>query len=298
MIDAPNAPNYEFVIGNSIFTDWKQYFLSNGPSRISIANSRFPSDSGLLTECERRLPNGTSVNSGSGSPEGVVTAPVGSLYLRADGGAGTCLYVKGSGTGNRGWVTSARWTPGVQELSIADVKHANDNILVLCNGYVSAVYSDCFYIENGDRSSGIRVQYSGSAPVPGQNVAVKGYVQTLAGLERYINASSVTPTGLSNTIASLGMTNAALYGIGLTNGVGLNCIGLLVRVWGNVISQNGNRYTISDGSGVSAVVEMRSGSLTVGKFVCVTGAASCFANGSVVQPLVIVNDVAHVSYCN
>jgi len=43
------------------------------------------------------------VRAGTGSPEGVVTAPVGSLFLRMDGGAGTTLYVKQSGTGNTGW---------------------------------------------------------------------------------------------------------------------------------------------------------------------------------------------------
>jgi hypothetical protein len=41
---------------------------------------------------------------GAGSPEGVVTAPVGTAYLRSDGGANTTLYVKESGTGNTGWV--------------------------------------------------------------------------------------------------------------------------------------------------------------------------------------------------
>ncbi|TMV48301.1 hypothetical protein FE783_17410 [Paenibacillus mesophilus] len=40
---------------------------------------------------------------GSGSPEGVVTAPVGSLFLRADGSPGSTLYVKESGVGNTGW---------------------------------------------------------------------------------------------------------------------------------------------------------------------------------------------------
>jgi hypothetical protein len=40
---------------------------------------------------------------GSGSPEGVVTARVGSLYQRIDGGASTSLYVKTSGTSNTGW---------------------------------------------------------------------------------------------------------------------------------------------------------------------------------------------------
>jgi hypothetical protein len=40
----------------------------------------------------------------AGTPEGSVTAPVGSLYTRTDGGAGTTLYVKESGSGNTGWV--------------------------------------------------------------------------------------------------------------------------------------------------------------------------------------------------
>ncbi len=48
--------------------------------------------------------NGIPWTSGSGSPEGAVTAPVGSLFSRTDGGAGTSLYVKQSGTGNTGWV--------------------------------------------------------------------------------------------------------------------------------------------------------------------------------------------------
>jgi hypothetical protein len=50
------------------------------------------------------LPGGITWTSGSGSPEGVVTAPVGSLYSRSDGGALTSLYVKQSGSGNTGWV--------------------------------------------------------------------------------------------------------------------------------------------------------------------------------------------------
>ena len=39
----------------------------------------------------------------TGSPEGVLTAAVGSLARRTDGGANTTLYVKESGSGNTGW---------------------------------------------------------------------------------------------------------------------------------------------------------------------------------------------------
>ena len=40
--------------------------------------------------------------SGNGSPEGVVTAPIGARYRRKD--AAPALYVKETGTGNTGWV--------------------------------------------------------------------------------------------------------------------------------------------------------------------------------------------------
>ena len=51
--------------------------------------------------------DGTPVwTSGSGSPEGVVYGPIGSMYTRTNGGAGTTLYVKESGAynTNTGWV--------------------------------------------------------------------------------------------------------------------------------------------------------------------------------------------------
>lgn len=48
---------------------------------------------------------GTAIwTSGTGTPQGVVTAPVGSMFTRTDGGANTTLYIKESGAGNTGWV--------------------------------------------------------------------------------------------------------------------------------------------------------------------------------------------------
>lgn len=50
------------------------------------------------------LSSGQLITAGAGTPEGAVTAPVGSLYLRSNGGANTTLYIKESGAGNTGWV--------------------------------------------------------------------------------------------------------------------------------------------------------------------------------------------------
>jgi len=41
---------------------------------------------------------------GTGSPEGVLTAVAGSIYLRTDGGTGITFYVKETGSGNTGWI--------------------------------------------------------------------------------------------------------------------------------------------------------------------------------------------------
>jgi hypothetical protein len=65
-----------------------------GTSKFYVDNSGAVSVSGTAA----------TISSGTGTPEAAVTAPIGSLYTRTDGGAGTTLYVKESGTGNTGWV--------------------------------------------------------------------------------------------------------------------------------------------------------------------------------------------------
>jgi len=44
-----------------------------------------------------------NIKRGAGTPEGVVAGKVGDMFTRTDGGVGTTLYVKESGTGNTGW---------------------------------------------------------------------------------------------------------------------------------------------------------------------------------------------------
>lgn len=70
---------------------------SNGASKNFKAN-RFLAEKDIRFDV-----GGVQIIPGNGSPEGVVSAPPGSLYLRADGGAGSSHYVKESGTGSTGW---------------------------------------------------------------------------------------------------------------------------------------------------------------------------------------------------
>ncbi|MFN0183052.1 MAG: glycosyl hydrolase family 28-related protein [Aquabacterium sp.] len=49
---------------------------------------------------------GTTHQAGTGTPEGVVTATIGSSFFRTDGGVGTTHYKKTSGSGSTGWTAS------------------------------------------------------------------------------------------------------------------------------------------------------------------------------------------------
>lgn len=58
----------------------------------------------LLARWPTSFDDGSRIWGGPGTPEGVVTAAPGAVFLRSNGGAGTTFYVKESGTGNTGWV--------------------------------------------------------------------------------------------------------------------------------------------------------------------------------------------------
>jgi hypothetical protein len=75
--------------------DFAMAMLANGPRYYSGTSSFSGPEYGVA---------GPRDLAGSGTPEGVISAPVGSTYRRTNGGAGTSFYVKESGTGNTGWV--------------------------------------------------------------------------------------------------------------------------------------------------------------------------------------------------
>jgi hypothetical protein len=100
-LSAKNAAGSDILVTlngvtDSAFTPFPDNTIGSGSSSARWANTY---------STNIRPGAGTAIwTSGSGTPEGSVTAPVGSLYTRTDGGAGTTLYVKESGSGNTGWV--------------------------------------------------------------------------------------------------------------------------------------------------------------------------------------------------
>jgi len=76
--------------------------------------------------------------------------------------------------------------------TLSAAKEAPDGTIVaLENQIVSAVFDNAFYIENGDRTAGIKVVSATSVNV-GQRVNVIGPISTVEG-ERQINATGITP---------------------------------------------------------------------------------------------------------
>jgi hypothetical protein len=97
-----------YVSGSYVAPNWtgngaSWYPLGTTSFWRNVAGSRWNIDSVNLTNI-LYFNNNNFIYSGLNSPEGVIEAPVGSLWLRTNGGAGTTLYIKESGTGNTGWV--------------------------------------------------------------------------------------------------------------------------------------------------------------------------------------------------
>lgn len=119
---------------------------------------------------------------GAGSPEGVVTANIGSIYSRQDGGSGTSLYIKQVGSGNTGWIAvtagsgvSGSGTPahvpvwntatslGDSDLSLAgDTLTALNGIFNLSTAAVSSGNAFGIVINPGATTSASSANHSGT----------------------------------------------------------------------------------------------------------------------------------------
>jgi hypothetical protein len=105
MLEIINAASGNFVIGaDNLYSGTTQPLKLpasfNNDQKIRVIPSYLNSNELRITSDY----NSPFIKVGSNSPEGVVTAKIGSLYMRTDGGVGTTLYVKESGTGNTGWI--------------------------------------------------------------------------------------------------------------------------------------------------------------------------------------------------
>lgn len=205
-------------------------------------------------------PGTYTVDSGPDGSYTLAGVAVGSYTVTADkfGYAATSAPMV---IGSNGEAVSRDFT--ITKVSIGDVKQVVDWATVeLADKVVTGVFATdgCFYIEDPDRCSGVRVTGSTTGLAVGDMVNVAGQIFTrvLSGYaaERQISNATTTKVG-SGPLEPVAMTCRAVGGgpagslaPGVKDGIGINSVGLLVRITGRVTFKSGQYIYVDDGSNV------------------------------------------------
>jgi len=167
-------------------------------------------------------------------------------------------------------------SPYAAKATIADLKSAGEGAAVSVTGKpVTCSFDGFFYIEEPDRSSGIKVT---GAAQPADLVTVKGKLQTVDG-----ELTLVSDPG--QVSATPGATVPNPLGVGIRNTTAQPVTtGLYVRVWGSVLTSDSGSgtFTLSDGGDPIKVY----GVASPGDYVVVTGALGAELSGGSPVPVV------------
>lgn len=160
---------------------------------------------------------------------------------------------------------------------------ADGKMVALDDRIVTANLSDCMYVEDPDRSAGVKVAATGVAE--GTMVDVAGFLSTVNG-ERQISGYAIIPGEAGHDLGSYWLANRDLFCTGTTMytplytppsmpGAGLSNIGMLVTTSGKVMDSGTGYFTLRDGmpKNVAVKVTVPSGVTppTTNQFVVVTG---------------------------
>jgi hypothetical protein len=174
-------------------------------------------------------------------------------------------------------------------------------------------FSDRFYIESADRSAGIQVRTgsgSGIQAQRGSKLTVRGIIGQSDG-ERVVLNPSVVQSGTGTLPSAVALNNRSVGGgtlagcvPGVTDGIGLNNVGLLVQVWGAVTSVGTGYFYVDDGTGLlyppgPAGLKVHCGSLVkpaLGKRAIVKGISTIEWDGSVARPVVRPREQSDLKY--
>jgi len=192
------------------------------------------------------------------------------------------LHVKGyNGDGvGCGTLGCGPYRYGTPFARIADAMNNPNGAQVLIIQYkpITGVFGTYFYIEESDRTRGIRVDAATARSV-GDAVSVAGRLTSSDGERRLSDAAVLDWTPgtallpLLTRVTMLGGTAPDSYTAGMPGASGLYNIGLLVRVAGAVVSHTAGSFVLEDGSG--ATVKAYSGAdVSDGSLVGVTGVCS------------------------
>lgn len=189
---------------------------------------------------------------------------------------------------------NASSTPRMARCS--EVKLADEGAPVfLQDKAVTGVFSTdpATYVSDADRVSGIRIADAGAGLLVGDRVEVRGTVTTYkpdgkTACEKQVSSASISWVSSGVPLAPLAMICRTVGGgpmgqaPGEEDGLGLNCIGSLVKISGRVTSAYGRVFCVDDGSGtadsfgrlgVMVICPDMNTPVSVGDAVSVTGVA-------------------------
>ncbi len=253
--------------------EYRLYFLSD--SRI-LAKIIDPASGSLLWRSDRMGLARTSL------PRMYVevTGTSSSSQITYDGGQKTIRVYK---DGTLHLTMSDLYVTSAYPMTTGQLKAQPDGAKVVLDSMTVTAgtnqFSTTFYVEDNDRSSGIKVSTgsSGISALVGNSLDIVGTIGTVTGERTVTNpsaylvaSSSPVPEPLVMQTKQVGGSTLNAYTPGVYDGLGLHNTGLLVRVWGRVTNVNATSkfFYLDDGSGY------RDGSGQVGVQVFCGGLAS------------------------
>jgi len=242
--------------------------------------------------------DGTDIAGASGSSYTITAAAL------SDNGSYDCLV-----SNDCGWTISAPATLTViaPTAAIADVKLIPDGLPVALVGKpITFTSANFFYVEETNRSSGIRVERLDHRLTIGSCADLVGVLSTNTDSERFISATSAIGHG-TGSASAVAMRNSAVCGSdwqfdsdthtgqkGGTSLFGLNNIGLLIKTWGSFTKTTDTTFVLNDGSGfpITCLVEPPLSLSSSWQYASVTGVSSIFkVNDTTWSPRVLVREI-------
>lgn len=151
-----------------------------------------------------------------------------------------------------GYVARFQPTTGLNTYKLS----ADGTAVTLKGRTVTAAFSGYLYVEEPNRTSGIRVSTSQTGFVPGDAVTITGTMSTRKSgsivMERQINAAAggIVKQYSATPIKPMAMLGRNLGGTDVAGGQGPGTVGLLVKITGRLSYKSGDMMYVDDAGGV------------------------------------------------
>lgn len=171
---------------------------------------------------------------------------------------------------------------------------------------VSEKFATAFYMQGADRASGIRVE-SGNGPGKNYTVQVFGRLALVNGCERALTDCKIVAGNIGTAVEPLFLRTTAAGGQafgshtpGMTSGIGVHNVGLLVSLAGRVTALTADGFYLDDGAGLkddsgNNGIKVWTGapnSATLNQYYLVTGVVSCrTGTGDAIYAQILSGDV-------